>query len=204
MSDLVHVPLDPAVANARAAGASALDMLNGALLYIDDMRARCVALDDTEGLMVGLSNLVRFSAQLKTVVQAVEGDLADLLPKGWHPVPGDGGYINHGTTTSTTWSAEDALRDVTRRAFVRYLEANDGEITNVADVIASVVNAIYAAAPLAPSNQWRVTALRDQGLEPDEYRQTTERDSVKWHADLPVTMSARQRARLISQKERVP
>ena len=44
-----------------------------------------------------------------------------------------------------------------------------GELPSTADAIEAVVSTVLACAPITPSMKWRVTALRERGIDPDEW-----------------------------------
>lgn len=199
MTEIEHVPGQIDV-NARAASESALQLLNQALLYIDDARKRCIETSDVDGLMIGMANLAKFAEQLKVITDTLRTDVADMLPIGWHPVPHDLGWIERKRIEkSYVWDSDVVLRRVVRKAVD---PAGTGEIMgNVVDVINRIQEAVLACAPLTASTSWRVTALREYDLDPDMYRETIEKPArATFHAEPPPNL----RAKLVRehQKER--
>jgi hypothetical protein len=189
MTDIERIPsaLDP---NARAAARSALDLLNQALLYIDDARERCVASGDTDGLMLGLENISKFAAQLKVVTDAVRADLATVLPKGWHSVVDGDGWVGVGGGYTDHWNSDRLLSAVVREGYEAAMRMTAGEI-DVAVIVEQVRAAVAACAPLTASTSWRVTGLRARSIDPAHFRERTERTTTTWAAEPPAPIRAR-------------
>lgn len=184
--------------NARAAAQSALQALNGALLYIDDARRRSVELGDTPGLMLGLENLTKFLAQFKIILDAVKHDLGEMLTDSWTPVPHGEGWIERGKDYTDTWDSQAVLAEVVRLALDAYLQLHEGEVESVMDLVEVIKNAVYECAPLTASTSWRVGPLRERGLDIDAYRVRKERPTVKWAAEPPPN----RRTKLVLKRER--
>lgn len=196
VTSVVHVPLDAEVINGRAAASSALTLLSQAMLYIDDARQRAVAAGDVDGLMLGLEFVHKIAEQLKVVTDAIKADIAASGIKGWHPVGEGEGWVGVAPTHKDTWDPESLIRDLVSTAVGRYLEEAGGEVPNVFALIPPVVQAIFACAPLTPSNAWRSTKLAEYGIAADDYRARTSTERVTWAAEPPVQM----RTRLLREK----
>lgn len=189
MSEIIHIPAE--IVNARAAANSALGLLNQALLYIDDARQRCIEADDVDGLMLGLENIQKFNAQLKVILSSLESDIERLTPVGWHAVPDGDGFIEHAKSDpKITWDSERLLAAVVRKGLD---PEGTGEIPDLPTVVAwRVQDAVFRCAPLTATTGWRVTALREMGLDPDDYRESEERPGkTRWHAAPPPQIAER-------------
>ena len=189
MSDIVHIPAE--VANARAAAQSALQLLNQALLYIDDARIRCMEAGDTEGLMLGLENIEKFRAQLNVILDTLRSDIGTTVTVGWHAVPDGDGYVEVPKgEPKHKWHSEELLASVVRVALD---PEGTGEVMgSPIEAAFAVRDAVYAAAPLTASTGWRVTALRKMGLDPDAFRDTEDKPGrPKWHAAPPPQIAER-------------
>lgn len=184
----IHSKVDP---SARAAAASALSALNQALLYIEDARRRAVEAGDTDGLMLGLEQLTKFQSQLATVIGGVKASLTDMVPPGWHPVPHGDGWVSNGKTHKDTWDSPALVRTIAAEAVADYLEFHEGEVESVMSLADAVRDALLACAPLTASTAWRVTALREREIDPDDFRERTERESLTWAAEPPPNMRAK-------------
>ncbi len=175
--------------NARAAVNSALDLLNSALLYIDDARKRCVESGDVEGLMLGLENVTKFSAQLKVIIDSVRADLFTNVAT-WMPVPGGDGWVGVDRNRTDTWDSQAVLDELIRVTFTNTLQAHEGEV-NVFAIVTDLRDAIFACAPLTASAGWRTKALKERGIDPEMYRERTKRESVKWAPEPPAPIKSR-------------
>lgn len=197
MSDIVRSSVG---VNARAAANSALDLLNQALLYIDDARKRCVESGDIAGLMIGLENISKISLQLATVTNSVKMDLLTNVAT-WQPVPSGTGWVGPSDTTNDTWDSEGVLDAVISFGFAEAMNLTEGEI-DVTTIVGCIRGAVFACAPVTPSMGWRTTELKARGIDPEVYRERTKRTTIKWDEEPPAPLRARLAREFPNQGER--
>lgn len=194
--EIDRLPLGPEAVNGRAAASSALTLLNQAMLYLDDGRQRAVAAGDVDGLMLGLEFVHKIAEQLKVVTDAIKADIAASGIKGWHPVGEGEGWVGVAPTHRDTWDPEALITELVKVAIEAYLGEHEGEVESPFALVPPVVQAIFACAPLTPSNAWRSTKLAEYGIAADDYRERVSTERVTWAAEPPVQM----RARLLREK----
>lgn len=139
-----------------------------ALMVADDMRAQLVKEGDWEQLCRAVSGLQRIYRDLGILLRECEEDAARLMPDKTAEVSGLG-FVQRRTASSRKWESESLLMDVCRQVLD---PEGTGEIqpSRVVELIA-VLKKIM---PITGSLGWRVTALREQGIDPDEY------SDVRW------------------------
>jgi hypothetical protein len=99
-------------------------------------------------------------------VQAIEADIYDLLPQKKLPVEGVG-LIEKRRSSSKKWDSESLLNDIVNFS----LDNGTGEVTPT-DVF-NLIETLKKVLPLTASLGWRATALKDIGVDVDNYTEVT-------------------------------
>lgn len=138
-----------------------------ALLIADDMRQQLVAQKDWLQLCYAIEGLKAIKKDLDTLLRSCEEDAANLLPEKRMMVDGFG-VIEKRTASTRKWESEQLLMDVCRQVLD---PEQTGEIhpSRVVELI-SVLKQIL---PITGSLGWRTGALKEHGINPDDYSQTT-------------------------------
>jgi hypothetical protein len=181
MTDNLPTPVGHEVDRQRPTPTGALLALRQALALLED-EARDIALTgDYETLARGYAELVALKRDLTTIVGIVADLIVDTVPvqvssKGKEyrdPVHIDevGTFEVVRRAPTRRWESDELLRKLVRDNLV---DRSTGELPDEAtlEVVERVVAAITAAAPFTPSMGWRVTALREQGVDIDDYCST--------------------------------
>lgn len=132
-----------------------------ALMDLDEMRAELAASKDWNSLAIGLGNLVELKQQLSVIVDAIQKDIYELMPDKKQFVDGVG-MLEKRRSNTKKWESDRLLRDIVRNK----LYNEDGE---VAPGTMALIDTLEKVLPLTGSLGWRVTALKDEGFDPDEY-----------------------------------
>lgn len=138
-----------------------------ALLIADDMRAELVRQGDWLQLCYAVEGLKAIKRDLDILLRECEEDVANLLPEKKVAVPGFG-VVEKRTASSRKWDSETLLMDICRQVLD---PDGTGEISvsSVVDLIAVLKKML----PITASLGWRVTALKDAGIDPDRYSDVT-------------------------------
>lgn len=150
--EIIRVPLPERITG------GALESFNSALLQMDDYRASLAEAGDWESLSHGLANLMEFKKNLAAVIQSIETDIYKLMPDKKTPIEGLG-IVEKRRSNTKKWDSERLLH----RILDMHISDN-GELD-----AASLVETIEKVMPLTPSMGWRVTALKELGIDIDNY-----------------------------------
>jgi hypothetical protein len=155
--EIEHIPAQPVIQTPTA------DSFRAALLIADDMRAKLVEEGDWVQLCYAVEGLKAIKRDLDTLLRECEADVADLLPDKKVTVPGFG-VVEKRVASTRKWDSETLLMDICRRILD---PEGTGEISvsSVVDLIAVLKKVM----PITGSLGWRVTALKDAGIDPDNY-----------------------------------
>lgn len=134
-----------------------------ALMVADDMRANLVQERDWLQLCHAVEGLKVIKRDLDILLRQCEEDAANLMPEKKVAVDGFG-VIERRTASSRKWESETLLMDICRQVLD---PEGTGEI-NVSRVI-DLIGVLKKVMPITGSLGWRVTALKDQGIDPDNY-----------------------------------
>jgi hypothetical protein len=139
------------------------DNFQQALLLADTMRAELVDRGDWLQLCYAIEGLKAIKKDLDILLRSCEEDAANLLPEKKVMVDGFG-VVEKRTAQTRKWQSEELLMDVCRQVLD---PEQTGEIqpSRVVELIA-VLKKIM---PITGSLGWRVTALKEQGIDPDDY-----------------------------------
>ena len=143
------------------------DGLRTALLAADAGRQELAQQGDYQQLLAGYQYLKTIKADIDTLLRATEDDIVSLLPKKKQFVDGIG-TVEKRTAATRKWQSEDLMRDLCRASLD---PEGTGEIslTNVATMLENLKKVL----PLTASLGWRVTALKELGIDPDTYGEAT-------------------------------
>lgn len=134
-----------------------------ALLVADDMRAELVKERDWLQLCHAVEGLKVIKRDLDILLRQCEEDAATLMPEKKMTVDGFG-VVERRTASNRKWESETLLMDICRQVLD---PEGTGEI-NVSRVI-DLIGVLKKVMPITGSLGWRVTALKDQGIDPDNY-----------------------------------
>ena len=109
----------------------------------------------------------QIKADIDILLRATEDDITRLLPEKKQFVEGIG-TVERRTTSTRKWQSENLMRDLCRSSLD---PEGTGEIT--VGSIAQLIDNLTAVLPLTASLGWRVTALKELGINPDEYGEAT-------------------------------
>ena len=175
MTDLV--PVTPIVP-------SAVQTLREQIAAADTQRQALVEAGDLDALAAGLAQLRQITADMRLLAQAVEDDVVSLMPDKRYTLQGVGTLERRKGTDRRQW---DSLELARLLVLAELVDPATGEIDRTGDpveVVGRVVAALVACAPFTSSMGWRVTALRDRGINPDEWATTTPgRTTVQIHGE---------------------
>lgn len=141
--------------------------LRHALLHADTLRQELAERGDWAQLLYAIEGLRALKADLDTLLRSCEDDAARLLPEKKMVLDGFG-VVESRTTSSRKWDSEPLLRDLCRQVLD---PEQTGEID--ASAIPELLRVLKAVLPMTASLGWRVTALRDMGIDPEQYSETT-------------------------------
>jgi len=142
-------------------------------------QARLVA-GDIDGTARLLHDLIGSRRALSDIIATLEAELVDLMPDRRVELDGLPPFERRKATVRKRWQSDDLVRRLCRDALD---PDGTGEIpgTPMAAVDA-VVSALTECAPFTPSMQWRAGALRDRGLDVDEWCESSPGPvRVQWH-----------------------
>lgn len=181
MTDNLPAPLGHEVEPARPTPTGALMALRQALALLEDEAKDIALTGDYETLARGYAELSALKKDLNTVLGTIADLIVDTIPvqvseKGKEyrdPVHIDevGTFEVVRRSPTRRWESDELLRKLVRDNIV---DRSTGEMPDE-DTLAAierVVGAIAAAAPFTPSMGWRVTVLKEQGVDIDDYCST--------------------------------
>lgn len=136
--------------------------------------------DDLERLAAWCWQLRQTKAALEAVLIDSEAVLYEVAGKGNHELPGVPPFEARRGAVRKKWQSDDLVRLLVRRGLD---PAGTGEVTAAqVEAVERVVAELVACAPFTPSMGWRATALRERGLDPEEFCESAPgRVSVQWH-----------------------
>jgi len=155
----------------QAGGIITADQANTAfnkiLLDANYARQHLADAGDWQALTRGLAAFRDMKANLDVLIRAIEDDVAANLPD--KKVVLDGvGMIERRSTTSRKWESENLLQHLASRTV-----QPDGNGMVTSAQLFEFIQLLRAALPFTASTGWRVTALRDNGIDVDNFSDTT-------------------------------
>ena len=174
MSEIEHVSV-PVLADAP----SGVHQLRQALAHVDDQRKQLAEAGDLDALAHGWNQIRPLLADLRGLADAIEADIAGLMPSKTHEVPGVGVLERRRGTSRKAWDWDQLLPLLIR---LHVDPDGTGEIPGPAEVIDRMRGLIEDVIGVTPSKGPRVRSLRDLGIDPDEYAETSPgRTSIQLH-----------------------
>lgn len=143
------------------------------------------ALDDGDVEELGKLHVLcsKLRQQLSDIARDVEVRLAEVMPDKVLELPGLPVMERRRGTDRKRWASEDLLSLIVSRAII---DPETGELLSDPVVLRSrIEDEVRACMPVTGSLGWRVTALRERGIEPDEFCETSPgRTSVQIHEEV--------------------
>ena len=139
-----------------------------AIMVADDMRAELVKEGDWQQLCRAVSGLQQIQRDLSILLRECEEDAARLMPDKTVEVPGLG-FVQRRTASSRSWDSETLLMKICRQTLD---PEGTGEIQP--SRVVELIDVLKQIMPITKSLGWRMTALRQHGIDPDEY------SDVRW------------------------
>lgn len=161
MTDIVHVSHN---------ASTALESTNGfrdALAVADTMRADLALAGDWHTLASALNYLKDLKRDLDTLIRATEDDIVGLLPDKKVVVEGIG-TLEKKSVVTRKWESEDLLKYLCRTTLDPdgTGEIDPSNVVKLMDVLRKVL-------PLTSSLGWRATALKDLGVDDEQFCEKT-------------------------------
>jgi hypothetical protein len=152
--------------------------LGTVIVATDDRRHELAEHGDWHALAFLLAELRRLQADLRLLIDTVEQDCYRLLPDKRTEIDGLGVLEKRKGTDRRAWQSIDLLDEILRVAVV---DRETGVVLDDETMIRQRIHEVLVdAVPFNPSLGWRVTALRELGLDPDEWCETKPgRESVQ-------------------------
>jgi len=161
MTDIVPVPFNSSLE------LQGQDGLRAAIMQADTGRAELALAGDYTQLLKGLLYLKDIKADLDTLIRACEDDITTLMPEKKMFID-DVGTVERRTSSTRKWESEELLRHITRSVLDPH---RTGEIT-IHNVV-RLIDTLKAVLPFTASLGWRVTALKELGIDVSEYSEAT-------------------------------
>lgn len=138
------------------------------LVAVDEARRECVRANQLPDLLVLLADLRDFKTELDILVREVEDDCAKLMPRKAVSTNQVLAERTGGGLTRRNWDSRAIAQDLVKARTEKY-----GTFDSPGDVADLLVEA-------AGVSYWKTTALKQYGLDPDEYCQSERaRQTVK-------------------------
>ena len=161
MTEIVPVPLSSSLERQGEDG------LRNAIMRSDSSRGELAAAGDYPQLLKGLLYLKDIKADLDTLIRATEDDITKLMPEKKMFID-DVGTVERRTSSTRKWESEDLLKHITRSTL-------DPEGTGEVSInnVVMLIDTLKAVLPFTASLGWRVTALKELGIDVAEYSEAT-------------------------------
>lgn len=160
-------------------GPSSLTDLRRIITALDTQRSELREAGDLNSLAYGLAQVRALMADLRYIAELVETDVADLMPDRNVDIDGLGRIERRKATDRKSWDWDQLLPRLIRLAID---PDGTGELLDGADLMEAMKGIITDVIGVTPSKSPRITALRAQGIDPDEYAETKPgKSSVQIH-----------------------
>lgn len=143
------------------------DGLRNAIMQADTGRAGLALAGDYTQLLKGLLYLKDIKADLDTLIRACEDDITTLMPEKKMFID-DVGTVERRTSSTRKWQSDDLLRHITRSTLD---PQGTGEVS--INNVVTLIDTLKAVLPFTASLGWRVTALKELGIDVTEYSEAT-------------------------------
>lgn len=161
MTNNLPVPVGHQVAQSATSG------LRADLMRADDRRSELYAAGDYVTLAFVVNEARKIKADLDVFVRECEENVAALMPTKKEAIDGLG-VIEKRTASSRKWESQDLLRTLVRRTL-----DPDGTGELKVEHITTLLGLLEQVLPLTSSLGWRVTPLREHGINVDSYSEVT-------------------------------
>lgn len=151
----------------RSSAVESVSLLRAAIIDMMDSARQMAEAGDWESLMTGLAPLQSILADMRMLENQVKQHILETMPSKRVSVSGVGTAERMKRVTRKNWDSEELLRFVVLGALV---DQETGEIP--ADPVVAVdrvLSEVRACVPFTGSTSWRVGALKDRGIDPDEW-----------------------------------
>jgi hypothetical protein len=137
------------------------------LMKADERRAELFRAGDWETLAWVVNEARKIKFELDTFVRECEENVAALMPNKKEAVDGLG-VIERRTTSSRKWESPELMRKLVR-------DILDPDRTGEVKVeqVMKLISTLEQVLPLTPSLGWRVTPLKENGVNIDAYSEVT-------------------------------
>ena len=137
------------------------------LMKADERRAELFKQGDWETLAWVVNEARKVKADLDAFVRECEENVAALMPNKKEAVDGLG-VIERRTTSSRKWESPELMRKLVR-------DILDPDRTGEVKVeqVMKLISTLEQVLPLTPSLGWRVTPLKENGVNIDAYSEVT-------------------------------
>jgi len=123
--------------------------------------------EDWESLIRGLEPLQQILSDLRILENDVKNYIAETMPERRVSVEGVGTVERKAKITRRNWDSDELLRKIVMGAL---LDPDTGEIpSSPLEAVDRVMGEVKACVPFTGSTGWRVGALKDRGIDPDEW-----------------------------------
>lgn len=137
------------------------------LMSADNIRQELVAAGDWQSLVCAIADLKKVKFDIDTILRLAEEDAASLLPD--KKVVMDGiGVIEKRTSVTRKWESENLLKHIARTTLD---PDGTGEISF--DRVIVLLEVLNAVLPITASLGWRVTALKNIGIDVNNFSDMT-------------------------------
>ena len=143
------------------------DGLRNAIMQADTGRAGLALAGDYTQLLKGLLYLKDIKADLDTLIRACEDDITTLMPEKKMFID-DVGTVERRTSSTRKWQSDDLLRHITRSTLD---PQGTGEVS--INNVVTLIDTLKAVLPFTARLGWRVTALKELGIDVTEYSEAT-------------------------------
>ena len=143
------------------------DGLRNAIMQADTGRAGLALAGDYTQLLKGLLYLKDIKADLDTLIRACEDDITTLMPEKKMFID-DVGTVERRISSTRKWQSDDLLRHITRSTLD---PQGTGEVS--INNVVMLIETLKAVLPFTASLGWRVTALKELGIDVTEYSEAT-------------------------------
>ena len=141
--------------------------LRADLMRADERRAELYEAGDYVTLAWVVNEARKFKFELDAFVRECEENVAALLPNKKEIIDGLG-VVEKRTTSSRKWESPELLRHLVRTTLD---PENTGELKT--ENIMELLGLLEQVLPLTSSLGWRVTPLREHGINVDSYSEVT-------------------------------
>lgn len=143
-----------------------VDQLRQAIARLDAERDQLAEAGNLDTLAVGLAQLRLLAKDLRTLTEAVEADVANMMPAKTHEIDGFGVLEVRTSTTRNQWQWESLWPALVRLTLD---PEGTGELPELPTVVASMTSLVEQVIGLTGSKGPRLTQLRALGFDPDEW-----------------------------------